>query len=177
MPRKFLQRFLPSPDKLKTHKSLGLLGRYLQDPNIWHLNRHSVATATLVGLFVAFIPLPTQMIIAAGMAIILRANLPVSIAIVWITNPITMVPIYYFAYKVGTTLLGIDPQPFEFEPSIDWIKSSWGDTLQPLLFGCLVCGLFFGLIGSRIVKWLWSRSTKQRWLDRKILRKNDTQEK
>jgi uncharacterized protein (DUF2062 family) len=49
-----------------------------------------------VGLFCAFIPVPFQMLLAAPSAIIFSANLPVSIALVWITNPITMPPIFFF---------------------------------------------------------------------------------
>jgi len=55
-----------------------------------------------VGLFCAFVPLPIQMLLAAAAAIIFRVNLPISVGLVWITNPVTIPPMFYFCYKVGT---------------------------------------------------------------------------
>ena len=105
MARKILQRLLPDPNWIKRQRSLRLLGNWIHDPNIWHLNRQSVAVATFIGLFCAFIPLPGQMIIAAALAANLRANLPISVCLVWVSNPITMAPIFYFCYKIGALVL------------------------------------------------------------------------
>ena len=42
-------------------------------------------------------------------AVVFRANLPLSVAGVWISNPITMPPMMYFAYLFGNKLLGLNP--------------------------------------------------------------------
>ena len=70
MPKRLIKKFFPDPETIKEHKHLKVFGSLLYDPNLWHLNRRSFAGALAVGLFVAFIPLPTQMIIAAALAII-----------------------------------------------------------------------------------------------------------
>lgn len=86
MPRKFIKRFMPDHDVIKRQKALRVFGNVLYNPNLWCLNRRSAAGAFAVGLFMAFVPLPSQMIMAAGLAIVLGVNLPLSIALVWITN-------------------------------------------------------------------------------------------
>ena len=97
MAKKTIQRFLPDPNKIRHHKSLKIFGRLLQDANLWHLNRRSARGAFAVGLFFAFIPVPFQMVLAAAGAILFRVNLPISVALVWLTNPLTMPPIFYGA--------------------------------------------------------------------------------
>jgi uncharacterized protein (DUF2062 family) len=171
MARKIIKRFVPDPDWVKRQQSLKFLGSWLHDPNIWHLNRHSVATATFIGFFVAFIPLPTQMLIAALMAIMIRANLAISVSLVWITNPFTMAPIFYMAYKVGAAVMGIDAAQFNFELSWEWLRHGLEYTWQPFLLGCLLCGLFIGLLASSLVRIAWRQHTISRWNERRIKRK------
>jgi uncharacterized protein len=45
-----------------------------------------------------YMPPIGQMFMAAAAAIVLRVNLPISVALVWITNPLTIPPMFYFAY-------------------------------------------------------------------------------
>lgn len=117
MPKKLIKRFMPSHDRIKQQKALKIFGSVLYNPNLWCLNRRSAAGAFAVGLFIAFVPLPSQMIMAAGVAILCGVNLPLSVALVWISNPITMPVLFYFAYRVGAWLLHCPEQDFHFELS------------------------------------------------------------
>ncbi len=172
MARKIIKRFTPDPDWIKEQKSLKFLGDWLHDPNLWHLNRHSVASATFIGFFVAFLPLPTQMIIAALLAILVRANLAISVALVWITNPFTMGPIFYLAYKVGAVVIGTDTSQFDsFELSWEWLLNGLENNWQPFILGCLLCGLFVGLLASTLVRLAWRQNTISRWNERRRKRK------
>jgi uncharacterized protein (DUF2062 family) len=69
MPKKFMKRYLPTPEKVQSIESLRFLGDILHEPNLWHINRHSVSRAFLIGLFLSFIPMPFQMAAAAALAI------------------------------------------------------------------------------------------------------------
>ena len=88
MPRKLIKRYLPDPENIKSNRFLKVFGKVIHDPQLWHLTRYSVGHAFLVGLFCAFVPVPFQMLLAAGGAIIFRANIAISVALVWITNPL-----------------------------------------------------------------------------------------
>jgi len=106
--RNILKKYSPTPEYIKNHKQLGWLKQHLQNASLWNFNRKSISKAFAVGLFFAFLPMPFQMLLAAPAAIIVSSNLPISIALVWITNPLTIAPIYYGCYKLGSYLLGIE---------------------------------------------------------------------
>ena len=62
---------------------------------VWHLNRRSVAGGVAVGLFVSWLPLPLQMVFAATIAAVMRVHVPVSVVMVWFSNPLTFAPVSY----------------------------------------------------------------------------------
>lgn len=167
MPKKLIKKYLPDPEKLKEQKSLQFLGDRLHEPNLWHLNRRSVSLAFAVGLFAAWIPTPGQMAIAAIAAFYFRANLPISVALVWITNPLTMPPMFYFAYWLGLSLLGQDTPGDDFEFTLDSIMASLGDIGGPFLFGCLVLGIVSSAAGYFGMRLFWRYSVLKQWNARK----------
>jgi uncharacterized protein len=163
MAKNTLKRYMPNPRKIRQIKSLQVLGDWVYQPNLWHINRQSASTAFFVGFFCAFIPLPTQMVFAALFSVILRCNLPLAVGLCWITNPITMPPIFYLAYKTGATVMGVTVEAIEFELSWNWISHSLILVWQPFLLGCLICGIFFGSVGYLVINTLWRWEAVRRW--------------
>ncbi|MEN8259666.1 MAG: DUF2062 domain-containing protein [Pseudomonadota bacterium] len=166
MPKKFIRRIMPHHDTIRQHKNLQFLGERLHDPNLWHLNRRSVSAAFAVGLFTAWIPTPGQMAIAAVAAFYLRANLPISVVLVWVTNPLTMPPMFYFAYRVGLSALSL-PQQENFSFSTDTFLSGLGDIWQPFLLGCLILGTISAIAGFFGMRALWRYVVIKQWIRRK----------
>lgn len=162
MPRKFLKKYMPDPHEIKNNKTLSIFGSLLHSPNLWHMNRRSVARAFLVGLFYAWWPVPFQMILAAGTAIVVRSNLPISVGLVWITNPFTMPFMFYFAYVVGTWIIGVPATHFEMELSIDWLMNEMVIIWKPFLTGCFVLGVISSLVGYFGINWAWCRSVRMK---------------
>jgi uncharacterized protein len=166
MHKELLKKYMPNPEMIKRHKNLQFLGDQLNDPNLWHLNRQSVSMAFAIGLFCAWIPTPGQMVIAAMAAIYFRANLPISVGLVWVTNPITMPPLFYFAYWVGLTTLNLPSATF----SLDAILS--GDILFPFLTGCLILGTICATAGYFGINYFWQFHVGRNWVHRKQNRKD-----
>jgi uncharacterized protein (DUF2062 family) len=166
MPKKIIKRLLPDHQKIKSNKHLKIFGELLHNANLWHLNRRSVAKAFAVGLFFAFMPVPFQMILAAGTAIIVHANLPLSIALVWITNPLTMPAIFYFCYLAGTWILGAPTSEFVFEASWQWLIDSVTTIGPAFILGCGVLGITFGTLGYITINSLWRFSVAKEWKKR-----------
>ncbi|MGK0499969.1 MAG: hypothetical protein ACJAYG_001614 [Oceanicoccus sp.] len=173
MARKLIKRFLPDPKWIRQQKSLNLLGNWTHDPNLWHLTRHSAATAAFIGLFLAFMPVPAQMMFAVIGSMLFRANLPMAVTLVWITNPFTIAPIFYLAYKVGVAVMGVEAEQFNFELSWHWLQHGFVVSWQPFILGCLLCGMFFGLLGSTLIRWYWRMTTMRRWHERKAKRESE----
>ena len=172
MPRKFLKKWMPNSEKIRAHPQLNkIFGKLLHDPNLLHLNRRSVSGAFFVGFFMAFVPLPSQMIFAAGAAIWLRVNLPVSVGLVWVTNPITMPPIFYFAYKVGAWSLNVPVTRWNFELSWHWLATELAAKWEPFLLGCLISGIVAGISGFLLIRLVWRINVKRQWTARKKRRR------
>jgi len=74
-----------------------------------------VASGLGIGLFVAMLPIPGQMILAAMGAMRLRANVAIAIAACWVTNPATQIFIMREQELLGKFLhnrVGVPPIPF-----------------------------------------------------------------
>jgi len=166
MPKKLIKRFLPNHKTIKENKHLKIFGNLLHNPHLWHLNRHSVAKAFAVGLFFAFIPVPFQMVLAAGVAILVHSNLPLSIALVWLTNPLTMPAIFYSCYLVGTLVLNEPEQEFVFQASWQWVVDSVSTIGPAFLLGCGVLAIIFSILGYFGIQILWRYSVIKAWKER-----------
>lgn len=188
MARKLLKRFFPSPSEIKEHKSLRFLGTLLHDPNLFHLNRHSVSVAFFWGLFVAMIPIPGQMAVAAAAALFFRCNLPISVALVWITNPLTIPFFFLVAYEVGKFILQIDTSVTanadaianmsfsglwdlivdnQYKAAFAWLGNELGSVWKPFLLGSIVCGFIFGGLGYLGMQAYWRWHAVSAWNKRK----------
>lgn len=153
--KRFFQRYLPDHQKLRTHKNLRFLGDLLHDPRLWHFSRRYTVRGLAAGAFCAFVPIPWQMLLAAGIAAWLRFNLPVAVAMVWITNPLTIPPFAYGTYRFGAWLLGKPPLDWAFEPSLDgWLQRA-SDVGLPFLVGTLTTAVLFSALTFCVAHLLW----------------------
>lgn len=164
MAKKFIKRFMPQPHKF--HFKTKMLNKFIQDPNFWYLNRYSVASAFSIGAFISYMPFPGHMLIAALVAVLFRANLPLAITCVWIANPFTMPFMFYYAYKLGTLLLNTAPLPFHFEISSQWVLHELSHYFYPLLVGSVVCGALLAVIGNIAIRLYWRYTVVKAWRKR-----------
>src|SRR3954471_12439277 len=107
MARKFFRRFVPSHEAMAANRHLARFGTLLRHHNLWHLHRRSVAGGVAVGMFAGLIPgsNPVQFTVAALLAVLFRVNLPIAMIVTLYSNPFTIVPLYYLAFKLGQLVL------------------------------------------------------------------------
>lgn len=127
-----------------------------------------ISWGAAIGVFVAMTPtMGIQMYIVAVLWVFCRSllrfhfNLPIAVAMVWISNPVTMVPLYYGFLATGELFLGLDPafggdfaefrrifQEARGNASTDWSRALIGGIALlfwrfgwPMLVGSLVWAL------------------------------------
>jgi len=127
----------------------------LHDHRLWSIRRRWVVPALAIGLFIAFLPFPGHTLIGAMMALALRVNIPVAAVSTWVSNPLTMGPMYYFAYRLGVGILDVPPKPFDFELSLDWVTHTFVTIWQPMLLGSVLLGCVAALVGYVVLDVIW----------------------
>lgn len=163
MPRRLLQRYMPHPETLKRNRSLRFMNHVIASPSLWVLSRRSVSNAFMVGLFCALLPIPFQMVLAASGAWLLRCNLPLSIGLVWLTNPLTMPFIFYWNYRLGAWLLDAPARHVPDQLSTRWIAAQMMDILPVLFLGSMVSAVAIGLASNILLRLLWRWQVSRSW--------------
>lgn len=162
MPRQWLKKYMPHPGPLLERWPLRVFGPRVSDPKLWTLHRRGVTAGFGAGLAICFMPLPVHLPLAAVVAMTWRINLPTIVATTLLVNPLTMVPIYYTAYRVGALVSGAHLHRFGFRLSWHWLEHGLGPMWQPFLIGCLVCAVVFGVAGWLALEFIWRRQVLHR---------------
>ena len=140
--RDTLKKYSPKRENV----NLGWLNKHLHDPLLWKWNKQTIAKAFAIGLFCAFLPLPVHTLLAAILAVIFSANILLSMLIVWVNNPITIVPIFYFTYKLGSSIIGIEMDP-GFEFSFSYLMENFATATLALWVGGLIASTIAATLG------------------------------
>lgn len=180
MPRKHFRKYLPDHDSVRENRVLRFFGPVLGHHNLWHLHRRSVAGGVAVGMFAGLIPGPVQWLFASIFAVIFRVNLPVAVFTTFYTNPLTFVPLYFVAYKIGVLITGQNNGVPEHFPQIrtegiaQWLPAfiDWLTSLgKPLLVGLPILGILLAAGSYFLVRGLWRLYVVIQWRSRSRKRK------
>jgi uncharacterized protein len=172
MPRRLFKRLTRQRHTLSNRWFLRPFRALIEHPAYWSLHRRSITLAVAIGVFVSFIPLPVHIVTAAIVAVILRINIPVTIASVFVSNPLTMVPQFYLCYRVGAVLLNEHSHRFAFGMSWAWIQTGFVPIWKPLLLGSLVLGAASAAISYVLLRGIWHVSLVVQYRQRKRESKN-----
>jgi uncharacterized protein (DUF2062 family) len=183
MPRKFIRKYLPTHQSILDNRWIAWCGPWLKHHNLWHLHRRSVAGGVAVGLFAGLIPGPLQVLTAVILTILFRVNLPVAALTTFYTNPLTIVPLYYVAYRFGTLVTMSDaarmPTTFSMEGHdlTSWIPAmtDWMVSLgKPLAVGLPLLAVTLAVAGYLLVDGGWRLYVHLAWRSRLQQHKDKT---
>jgi len=89
---------------------------------------HRIALGVAIGIFVAWTPtIGLQMVLTLVLSVLLRANKLVGLPFVWLSNPLTVIPIYYPSYRLGRWMLGSHAAAPDFEKIFTVEGTWWGE--------------------------------------------------
>jgi len=141
------------------------------------MTRRSVPRAVALGLGIGVIIPIMHTAIAAVLAIPLRANVAIAAAFTLVVNPLTIPPIYYAAYRVGSWELHHDASLVnpaaaehfsgELARFLFWIHHASG----PIAVGVLTFAAGAALIGYGVSALLWRGWLGSKWRQRRRDRK------
>jgi uncharacterized protein (DUF2062 family) len=130
---------------------------------LWSFKGQSMQAALFWGIWISMLPIVgIQMIVVFFVSLLVRANLPLIVALQWISNPLTMGPIYFADYKIGMILINLMgfkyPKNSLLSRNYDWSEFSMKellrllDTFPPMFLGGSVLGIFMGVFAVFLYK-------------------------
>ncbi len=168
----WLTRHIPTRETIDDYRLLRPFAPHLRHPSLWRLNRRSVPRGVAVGLFVAIIIPFMHTFIAALLAIPTRANVAVAAIFTLVVNPLTIPPMYYAAYRIGSWELHhegplVDPAAAErlsgeLSRALFWIHHASG----PIALGILTMAVGFAIAGYLLASLAWRYWSLSRWRNR-----------
>ena len=153
----------------KRKKNSGKLDEFIKKYNIpreyLSVNRKSISRGVSIGILIGFIPMPMQMLAVLAFIPFFKFNVPISISMVWLSNPLTMPFMYYMEYQTGNFLLGNEGLD-NIELTLDWFSCNWDSIVLPLYVGTIPYSLFFSFTIYYIINILWIKSVRKEKSDK-----------
>ena len=169
----WLTRHIPTRDTVHSYRLLRPFAGHLTHSSLWRLTRRSVPRGVAVGLFVAVIIPFMHTVIAALLAIPTRANVAVAALFTLLVNPLTIPPLYYAAYRIGSWELHhdaalvnpADAERFSSELSrlLFWVHEASG----PIAVGVLTIAAVAAVLGYLVASLIWRVWCASRWRQRR----------
>jgi uncharacterized protein (DUF2062 family) len=151
------------------NRILKAIEKYNIPQEYFSINRRSVSRGVGIGLFWGFIPMPFQMAGVVATTPLIRFNVPIAIAMVWLSNPFTMPAMYYMEYLTGNFILQREKID-SVELSMNWFANHWSDIVLPLYVGTTFYSLVISFIVYILINWCWKTSVLRERKKRKRLK-------
>ena len=88
-------------------KFLRIFGKKTLNPVLWYVNRKSITRAVFVGTFFGLLPIPFHSVFIVMAVLLFEVNLPISLMLAWLSNPLTLVPILYIGFWFGSHIFQV----------------------------------------------------------------------
>lgn len=180
-----MRNAMPSRESLENNRFVRPVAHRVLAPQLWRFTRRSVPRGVALGLIVGILLMipGVQIAGAALLAMPVRANVPLAVAMTFLSNPATTPFILGLAYYVGRIMLGRSGDISAFTALIEhhaslgeWTNWLIGETAPVMLFGLAVVSVVTASLGYLVAQWFWRERMGRKWRAR-IVRRRRAQER
>jgi uncharacterized protein len=165
-----LRASLPTRESIAGNRWLKPFAGPLMQPGLWRFNRRSVPRAVGLGLLAGLTVPVAHTVIAAVLAIPLRANIVIAAGITWVSNPFTWLLIFPAEKWLGAFALhlrSVSPAPQATDAMQGWL--GWLlQTSGEIALGSVILASVAATIGYVLTVQLWKWRTMRRWRRRRV---------
>jgi len=176
---RWLRASMPSRESLEHNRFIRPVAHRVLAPALWRFTRRSVPRGVALGLFVGlFVMIPgLQITGAALLALPFRANVPIAVAMTFLSNPATTPFILALSYYLGKIMLGRSGDISEFTALIEnhasisqWVRWLLSETAPVMMFGLFVVSVVTAAVGYFLAIWFWRERMGRKWGVRTVRR-------
>lgn len=167
----WIRGHVPTREALERNRFVSPFAHLILRSELWRMTRRSVPRGVALGLFVGvMIPL-AHFVVAAFLAVFVRANIPAAMLATFIGFPVIYVALVAIAYRMGEWLLHLDAMT-GIQPLGETMQTTQTDHLLQRITGagletalglfvlaCLFSAVGYGLT---VVFWRWWVARKRR---------------
>lgn len=160
-----LRGYFPTREEMARNRWLAPIAHRFLSPELWRFTRRSVPRGVALGVFAGFIIPVGQIFLAAFLALPARANVPLSAAVTFVTNPFTFPFWAVVANRLGSFILKIDSATTggAAQSEIESGRWAWflemfegaGVTVLVTVFGFVVLAIVGAAIGYLLASFVW----------------------
>jgi len=155
-----IRKFFRKSSNKKQSRFDKFLEKYNLPKAYFATHRRAITRGLSIGAFWALIPMPMQMAGVMAVTPFVKFNVPLAIAVVWLSNPITYPIMFYVEYITGNFLLqqnGVE----HIEMTMQWFKDNWDIIASALYTGAFFYAIVVNAFMYAFTNYLWIRSVKK----------------
>lgn len=169
------RRNAPTRESLEEVRWLRPFAHRVLEPSLWRFTRRSVPRGVALGLLVGiFLMIPGLQIVGAAMlALPCRANVPIAIAMTFLSNPATTPLLLYLSLVVGNRFVhssaDIDTVSLMIQHGAsiaEWARWAASAAAPALIVGLFVIGAVSAAVGYLLSGCTWRAWISHKWARR-----------
>lgn len=168
----WLRTHVPTREAVARNRFLRPVAARILAPSLWRFTRRSVPRGVALGLFTGVLFPFVHMPVAAVSALPVRANVPVAAATTLLHNPLTTLPLYWSAYRIGQWVLHFDravpgaPIASNVRANAGWLHWLVSQGGPSTIVGLIVLAVGLSIAGYVIAGLVWRLRIARKWRGR-----------
>lgn len=172
----WVRNHVPTQERIEANRYLRPVAHRILAPALWRFTRRSVPRGVALGLFTGILFPFAHMLLAALMALPVKANVPVAVGTTLLHNPLTAVPLFVGAYEVGHVVLRLDrtvpgaPISHNVAANAGWLHWLVANGGPATIVGLLVIAVVLSIVGYFASAFVWRIRIARKWRARSTRR-------